>query len=87
MAYSFTDDPIARYLGAWSSGINAYSVVFRICLAVVLAAIIGCERSSKRHSAGLRTFILVAMASSVSAMIDLSIMDVNDEGFAIISAA
>ena len=87
MAYSFSDDAIARYLGAWSSSINAYSIVFRICLAVVLAAIIGCERSSKRHSAGLRTFILVSMASSVSAMIDLSIMDVNDEGFAIISAA
>ena len=87
MAYTFSDDPVARYLGTWSSGINAYSVVFRILLAVVLAAIVGCERSSKRHSAGLRTFILVSMASSVSAMIDLSIMDVNDEGFAIISAA
>lgn len=87
MAYTFSNDPIAALLGTWSSDINAYSILFRISLAVALAAIVGCERSSKRHSAGLRTFILVSMASSVSAMVDLSIMTVNKEGFAIISAA
>ena len=64
-----------------------YSIAFRIFLAVALAALIGCERSSKRHSAGLRTFILVSMASAVAAMIDLSIMAYNKENFAAISAA
>ena len=52
-----TIDPIALSLGEWSQNINAYSVLFRITVIIVLASIIGCERSSKRHSAGLRTFV------------------------------
>ena len=87
MGNSFIDDPLAPYLGEWSSELNIYSILFRIFLAVMLAALIGCERSSKRHSAGLRTFILISMASSVAAMIDLSIMAYNKENFAAISAA
>ena len=87
MVNTFIDDPLAAYLGDWSSNLNVYSILFRIFLAVALAALIGCERSSKRHSAGLRTFILVSMASSVAAMIDLSIMTFNKENFAAISAA
>ena len=80
-------DPIAQFLGSWSSGINTYSILFRIFLSVILASFIGWERSSKRHSAGLRTFILVSMSSAVAAMIDLSIMVYNKENFAAISAA
>ena len=84
---AFLADPIAQFLGSWSSGINTYSILFRIFLSVVLASFIGWERSSKRHSAGLRTFILVSMSSTVAAMIDLSIMAYNKENFAAISAA
>ena len=80
-------DPFAEYLGSWSLGINVYSVLFRILLVVVLASIIGCERSSKRHSAGLRTFIIVSMASAVSSMIDVCIISVVKTGLPIISAA
>ena len=80
-------DPVAEFLGEWSSGINIYSVVFRIFLSVILAAIVGCERSSKRHSAGLRTFILISMASAVSSMIDMCLFMYNKAGFAVISAA
>lgn len=64
-------DPIASLLGEWSYTFGVGSVLLRILLAVVLAAVIGCERSSKRHSAGLRTFILVALASTVAMMLDL----------------
>lgn len=84
---NFINDPVAIFLGSWSSGMNLYSVVFRICISVLLAAIIGCERSSKRHSAGLRTFILISMASCVSSMIDSCIISHSGQGFAIISAA
>ena len=87
MGNSFIDDPLTPYLGSWSSDINAYSILFRIFLAAALAALIGCERSSKRHSAGLRTFILVSMSSAVAAMVDLAIMSYNKENFAAISAA
>lgn len=64
-------DPIANILGTWSQELNGYSVLFRILLSVVLAAIVGFERSSKRHSAGLRTFILVSLAMTVAMILDV----------------
>ena len=67
-------DPIASFLGPWSVSINIWSILFRLFLSVILSAIIGCERSSKRHSAGLRTFILVSLASTVAMMLDEFIM-------------
>lgn len=79
-------DPIASYLGQWSMDINIWSILFRIALSVGLAAIIGCERSSKRHSAGLRTFILVSLASTVAMMLDKFIAFGNGE-FPFLSAA
>ncbi len=64
-------DPLAKLLGEWSSQINVYSAAFRIVLAFLMAGTIGCERARKRHSAGLRTFILVALASTMSMIIGL----------------
>ncbi len=46
-------------------------IICRIVLAVFLAAIIGCERSIKRHSAGLRTFMIMALASSSAVLVEL----------------
>ena len=79
-------DPIAMKLGAWSVEIGAAAVIFRILLSVALAAVIGCERSSKRHSAGLRTFILVSLASTVAMLLDIYLSSQGDELY-IISAA
>lgn len=70
-------DPIANILGEWSTSINGYSIVLRILLSVTLAAIIGCERSSKRHSAGLRTFMLVSLAMTVAMLLDISGNDIH----------
>ena len=63
-------DPIAHLLGTWSEEINLGSLLLRLTLIVCLAASIGCERSSKRHSAGLRTFVLVAFSATVSTLLD-----------------
>lgn len=79
-------DPIATKLGAWSVEIGAAAVIFRILLSVTLAAVIGCERSSKRHSAGLRTFILVSLASTVAMLLDIYLSAKGDELY-IISAS
>lgn len=79
-------DPIAMRLGAWSVEIGAAAVIFRILLSVALAAVIGCERSSKRHSAGLRTFILVSLASTVAMLLDIYLSAKGDELY-IISAS
>ena len=80
-------DPIARLLGDWSSELNIGTIILRILLSVVLAAIIGCERSSKRHSAGLRTFILVSLASTVGMMLDTFLVLSTGFGLYLISAA
>ena len=66
------EDPIAGLLGAWSAGLNLGSALLRIALIVALAASIGCERSSKRHSAGLRTFVLAAFSATVSMLFALT---------------
>lgn len=64
-------DPIAKLLGTWSSELTVGSVLFRIALSVLLSSVIGCERSSKRHAAGLRTFILVSLATTCSMLLDI----------------
>ena len=48
-------DLLAGFLGTWSAELNLGSVLLRVLLSMLLSAIVGCERSSKRHSAGLRT--------------------------------
>lgn len=64
-------DPIAKLLGPWSSDLGVASILFRISLSVLLSAVIGCERSSKRHAAGLRTFILVSLATTGAMLLDI----------------
>lgn len=80
-------DPIAAALGDWSRGLNTYSVLLRIALVVLLASVIGCERSSKRHSAGLRTFVLVSFASTVSMLLDIYLISVFSVRLPVLSAA
>jgi putative Mg2+ transporter-C (MgtC) family protein len=63
-------DPFAALLGAWSSALGFPAVLLRVLLAFVLGAAIGCERANNRHSAGLRTFILVSVASAVAMLAD-----------------
>ena len=44
------NDPIATLLGSWAIELNIYSILLRVAISVVFAAIIGCERASKRHA-------------------------------------
>ena len=68
------NDWIGALLGEWSTGLTLPGVLFRLALSVTLSAIIGCERSSKRHSAGLRTFILVCLAGCGTMLMDQYLM-------------
>lgn len=63
-------DYIATMLGPWSEDLNTWSILLRIALSIMLAAIVGYERSSKRHSAGLRTFIIVSLAATTAAILE-----------------
>ena len=63
-------DPIARLLGEWSIGTGTAAILFRILMSMFLSAIVGWERSSKRHSAGLRTFMLVSLSGTLVMILD-----------------
>ncbi len=87
MISNLTSDFIGSLLGVWAVEINVWSIIFRIFLSFLCASIIGCERSSKRHSAGLRTFILVSCSCTVSMLIDVIISKNLTNYFYFISAS
>lgn len=68
-------DPLCTLLGNWAGEVNVWSILLRVALSLVLAAVLGCERSSKRHAAGLRTFMLVSLTTTVAMLLDLSLRD------------
>ncbi len=70
----------------FAADISLLSVALRISVAVLLSSMIGCERASKRHSAGLRTFILVSFASSIAMIMDLFLMNNTGMRLPILSA-
>ena len=80
-------DPISKLLGEWSAKLDTWSIVLRIVTSIIFAAIIGWERSTKRHAAGLRTFMLVSLSATTSMMLDIFIMQKYSMGLPIISTA
>ncbi|MBQ9467401.1 MAG: MgtC/SapB family protein [Clostridia bacterium] len=80
-------DPIAKLLGAWSAELNVWSILLRVFLSLLFAAVIGCERSSKRHSAGLRTFIVISIGTTFAMITDMFIRDLTGGSLYIISGA
>ena len=80
-------DWIAALLGAWSAELTPGSILLRLALSMLLSAIIGCERSSKRHSAGLRTFILVSLAGTGVMLVDQFLMQALPVTVPLLSAA
>ena len=80
-------DPLAKLLGDWSGELNAESIILRVVLSVLLGAVIGCERSSKRHAAGLRTFILGALAPATAMLVDLFLAKSTGKCYFMLSGA
>ena len=63
------------------------TVVIKLLLAIVVSAIIGCERASKRHSAGLRTFVVVTLGCTIVMMLETYLKLESGESLFILSAA
>lgn len=63
-------DPLAVLLEGASGMPGIRAAAIRILTALLLSALIGWERSSKRHSAGLRTFMLVALGGCGVMLLD-----------------
>ena len=80
-------DPLSKVMGVWAATITIGSIFLRLFLSTLLSAILGCERASKRHSAGLRTFMVVSLASTIAGMIDMFLIETYGIKFAFISVA
>lgn len=80
-------DLLAGLLGTWSAELNLGSVLLRVLLSMLLSAIVGCERSSKRHSAGLRTFMLVSLVGTGTMLVDQYILHRLGGSLPLLSAA
>ena len=59
-------DPIAKALGKWSADLTVGAILFRVFLTLLMGGVIGWERSNKRHSAGLRTFMLTFLIGVIA---------------------
>ena len=80
-------DPISKLLGEWSAKLDIWSIVLRISISIIFAAIIGWERSTKRHAAGLRTFMLVSLSATVAMMLDIFLIQKFAVSMPLISTA
>lgn len=56
--------------------ITPFAVIVRLILAAILGGLIGFEREVRRHSAGLRTHILVCLGSCLIMLTSLHIFDI-----------
>ena len=64
-------DPIVEATGAsWMVGTNLWGILLRLFMAFIFATILGVERSVKKHTAGLRTYILVCVGSTIAIMVN-----------------
>ena len=81
------NDIIVQWLGGWAGEANFASAAFRLFLALFFASVLGFERASKRHSAGLRTFILITLTSAAAAYMDSVINENNADSIPLLSAA
>lgn len=85
MLFTRNLDPIANLLGDWASELGLGSILLRLALSCLFASIIGCERAKKRHSAGLRTFLLVGLFSTMAILLDVYLA--GQAQFPVISAS
>ena len=82
------NDPIAGLLGRWSADLTVGSILLRVFLSLLMGAVIGWERSNKRHSAGLRTFMLTFLIGTLTAILDSYIFcAAGRRGYFLLSAA
>ncbi|MBO4513726.1 MAG: MgtC/SapB family protein [Victivallales bacterium] len=81
-------DLIGALMGEWAlQSMHLGAILLRVCMALFLSAMIGCERATKRHTAGLRTFILAGVASVFAALCDEFALTVLKAPFTFLSAA
>ena len=80
-------DPISKLITNGEGLPFIFQILIRTVLTISLGAVLGIERANKRHAAGLRTFIIVSLAATISAIIDSYLMANFASVFPLMSAA
>lgn len=80
-------DPITAMLGAWARELSLATIALRILLSVTLSTVIGCERATKRHAAGVRTFVVTSLACTTAMLADCCIAVGRPAHLYVLSAA
>lgn len=65
------NDPIGGLGNGFLAEFNFWTILIRVLFCFVFGCLLGIERSNKRHSAGLRTFLLVILASCLAGLMDI----------------
>ena len=85
---SFTAvDPLNQLTQGWLGEFNIWTILIRVVLALFVGTALGLERSRKRHTAGLRTFILVSLFSAMAALLDVFFYGTLGEIFPAVTVA
>ena len=63
-------DPLGALLGPWACEASIGAALLRIALSMLFGAVIGCERATKRHAAGLRSFTLVSFSTTLLVILE-----------------
>ena len=75
-------DPIVKLISYWSGNefttITWWAIILRLVLAAGVGAVLGAERATKSHAAGLRTYTLVSVASTVCILVNLMLFQKAD---------
>jgi putative Mg2+ transporter-C (MgtC) family protein len=80
-------DPLSQLTSGWLNEINIWTILIRIIAALIIGGVFGIERSRKRHTAGLRTFMLVSLFAGIAGLLDVFITTNFGEVFPAISVA
>lgn len=80
-------DPIVSALGPWAQELSLAVIVLRVLLSVALSTVIGCERATKRHAAGVRTFVVTSLACTVAMLTDCCIARESPSHLYLLSAS
>lgn len=76
-------DPIIKLFGEngeWLANISIGSIIVRLLLSALFAGSIGIERAVRKHAAGLRTYILVCVASCLAMIADVFLFETYSSG-------
>lgn len=74
-------DPIVNWLNlGWLSSLTIGAILIRLAVSCICGGIIGIERAKKHHAAGLRTYILVCLGSTIAMLTNQFIGDATGIG-------